>query len=49
MEFKQAGYEVGIPKQDEPWVMHDCGIVNRTGYEDERNIFLQHYGKVLIW
>ena len=30
MEFKKAGYEVGIPKQDEPWVMHDCGIVECT-------------------
>ena len=45
MEFKMAGYEVGIPKQDVPWVMHDCGIVNVMGYEDERNIFLRHYGK----
>ena len=45
MEFKKAGYEVGIPKQDEPWVMHDCGIVNVTGYEDERKKFLRHYGK----
>ena len=48
MEFKKAGYEVGIPKQDEPWVMHDCGIVNVSEYEDERNIFLRHYGKDYI-
>ena len=48
MEFKKAGYEVGIPKQDEPWVMHDCGVVNVSGYEDERNIFLRHYGKDYI-
>jgi hypothetical protein len=48
IEFQKAGYEVGIPKQDEPWVMHDCGIVNVTGYDRERNIFLQHYSKEFI-
>lgn len=45
IEFIKAGYEVGIPKQDEAWVMHDCGIVNVTGYENERNIFIQYYSK----
>lgn len=43
-EMKRAGYEVGIPKQQEPWVVHDCGIVNvRNGYETHRNKYLKEY------
>jgi hypothetical protein len=48
IEFIKAGYEVGVPKQEEPWVMHDCGIVNVNTYENERKIFLHHYGKDFI-
>jgi hypothetical protein len=47
-EFSKAGYEVGIPNQDEAWVIHDCGIVNVTGYDKERETFIQHYGKDFI-
>jgi glycosyltransferase involved in cell wall biosynthesis len=46
VEFLKAGYEVVIPKQEEPWVIHDCGIVNvKNGYDDYKNIFLQEYSK----
>jgi hypothetical protein len=48
IEFIKAGYEVGIPKQEVPWVMHDCGIVNVNTYENERKIFLHNYGKDFI-
>ncbi|MCS0674064.1 glycosyltransferase [Cytobacillus firmus] len=45
-EFLKAGYEVGIPKQeDSPWFEHDCGIVDLTGYEENRELFLKHYSK----
>ena len=42
-EFQNAGFEVGIPRQEEPWVLHDCGIVSVKGYENERKLFLKHY------
>jgi glycosyltransferase involved in cell wall biosynthesis len=46
VEFKRAGYEVVVPKQNEPWIIHDCGIVNvRNGYDDYRKKFLQEYSK----
>ncbi|WP_273226425.1 glycosyltransferase [Geosporobacter ferrireducens] len=46
MEFERAGYEVVIPKQTNPWCIHDCGIVNvENGYEKYRNVFLAEYMK----
>jgi hypothetical protein len=27
MEFRKAGYEVVIPKQEKPWCLHDSGLV----------------------
>lgn len=46
IEFKKSGYEVAIPKQKIPWVIHDCGIVNdQKGYEDYRRLFLDEYSK----
>jgi glycosyltransferase involved in cell wall biosynthesis len=46
VEFKKAGYEVVVPRQDEPWAIHDCGILNvRSEYDDYRKKFLQEYSK----
>ncbi|MGB4661764.1 MAG: glycosyltransferase family protein, partial [Mobilitalea sp.] len=43
-EFKRAGFEVGVPKQESPWCIHDCGKVNfRNGYEENRLILLEEY------
>lgn len=43
-EFKRAGFEVGVIKQESPWCIHDCGKINfRNGYEEERLIFLEEY------
>lgn len=43
IEFIRAGYEVGVVKQEQPWTIHDCGIVSVSGYEETRIIFLKHY------
>jgi glycosyltransferase involved in cell wall biosynthesis/SAM-dependent methyltransferase len=46
VEFIRAGYNVVIPKQDEPWIIHDCGLVNvSNGYEYYRKAFLNEYSK----
>ncbi len=45
MEFARAGYEIGIPHQDTPWVVHDCGVADLANYEDNRVRFLQEYGE----
>ena len=28
IEFAKAGYEVWVPKQEQPWSIHDCGYLN---------------------
>ncbi|PLR83165.1 glycosyl transferase family 2 [Bacillus canaveralius] len=44
MEFIKQGYEVGIPPQDRPWCLHDCGIVNtENGFDLYANIYLNEY------
>ncbi|MFC0418153.1 glycosyltransferase family protein [Cytobacillus solani] len=43
LEFQKAGYNVGVPKQITPWCIHDCGIVNLNGYDDNWKKFSQHY------
>ncbi|SDF44242.1 glycosyltransferase [Sporomusa acidovorans] len=48
MEFVRAGYKVVIPSQSEAWCVHDCGIVNVTGYQKFRHIFLKEYAKDLF-
>ncbi|XEC93658.1 glycosyltransferase family protein [Paenibacillus tarimensis] len=48
LEFNKAGYDVGVPKQERPWCIHDCGIVNvRNGYEEAREIFIRNYSEWL--
>ncbi|MEK3886280.1 glycosyltransferase family protein [Bacillus sp. FSL K6-3431] len=43
LEFQNAGYEVGVIQQRTPWCFHDCGIINWTDYEENRNILVQNY------
>ncbi|CAM4275243.1 glycosyltransferase [Paenibacillus alkaliterrae] len=48
-EFMKAGYEVGVPKQEDPWCIHDCGVIDvRNGFDDNRVIFLEEYSKQLF-
>jgi Glycosyltransferase like family len=43
-EFINAGYEVGIPKQESPWCVHDCGICDiGKSFQEARWSFLSHY------
>lgn len=43
LEFKKAGYIVGVPKQIRPWCLHATGTMNLAGYEENRRIFVEHY------
>ncbi|MGL5353639.1 MAG: glycosyltransferase family protein [Cetobacterium sp.] len=44
MEFNKLGYKVVIPKQETPWCVHDCGIVNTmNGFYENRDIFINNY------
>ena len=43
-EYLAHGYEIGIPKQDTPWCIHDCGIIEIDhSFEEYRKKFLIHY------
>jgi len=42
-EFRRAGYQVAVPYQQAPWVLHDCGFLNLTGYQEARDIFAREY------
>ena len=48
MEFIDAQYEVGIPRQDEPWVIHDCGTVNTNGFNQARELFIESYNNLKL-
>lgn len=44
VEFYLKGYKVVVPKQEEPWCIHDCGFVETTGnYDKYKEIFLDEY------
>ncbi|MDO3678808.1 glycosyltransferase [Paenibacillus ehimensis] len=48
-EFVKAGFEVAVPKQNKPWCIHDCGIVDvSNGFNHFKNIFLEEYSKFLF-
>lgn len=47
-EFIRAGLEVGVPHQNDPWCIHDCGSLNLNNYEDQREIFIKEYAKDLF-
>ncbi|WP_238902587.1 glycosyltransferase [Clostridium sp. YIM B02506] len=49
VEFIKVGYNVVIPRQEEPWCLHDCGIINiGENYERLRNIFIDEYSKQIF-
>lgn len=43
LEFIKYGYKVVLPQQENPWCIHDCGVVSLAGYESARHIFLKEY------
>lgn len=42
-EFRKRGYEVVVPKMEEPWCIHDDGFMNLENYYEERKKFLKEY------
>ena len=47
MVFLKNNYEIVVPKQKIPWIMHDHGIVNYDNYNYWKNIFLEEHAKFL--
>ncbi|MPM23743.1 hypothetical protein SDC9_70217 [bioreactor metagenome] len=49
IEFLRSGYEVAVPKQAEPWCIHDSGVANvSNGFNCYRKQFLEEYSKDLL-
>ncbi len=46
LEMQRYGYKVVVPKQEEPWVIHDCGVPSYWNYNKYREIVLQEYEEV---
>jgi len=42
-EFKKAGYKCVVPKQIQPWCIHDDGFMNLNDYYKYRRIFVENY------
>lgn len=46
LDYIREGFKVVVPKQDDCWCIHDCGLVDiSNGYEKYKEIFLQEYDK----
>ena len=48
MEFIRRRLKVVIPHMNEPWCIHDCGVIHSEDYEGERHKFLLEYMAPLV-
>jgi hypothetical protein len=49
IEFRKAGYDVVVPKQEKPWCLHDSGHMNiGNDYAKAKEIFCEVYCKDTI-
>lgn len=46
-EFREQGYEVLVPYQETPWVIHDSGFAKLGHYDKNRRKFLENYEKYI--
>lgn len=42
-EFLKAGYKIIVPAQNRPICLHDCGMIDLSGYELVRRRFITYY------
>jgi hypothetical protein len=42
-EFRKKGYKVVVPYMQEPWCIHDDGVINLEHYFSWQKVFLEHY------
>ena len=47
-EFNHSGYKVVVPRQKQPWCIHNCGVVSVRDYHYYRQVFLNEYGQELF-
>ncbi len=44
IEIRRAGYKLVVPKQTDPWCVHDCGVSKLLQYDKYRERFCKEYG-----
>lgn len=42
-EFLKAGYKIIVPGQENPICLHDCGMIDLSGYDEARKKFIMQY------
>ena len=42
-EFRKRGYLAVVPEQDDPWAIHDDGLLNLANYNRYRKVFMEEY------
>jgi hypothetical protein len=47
LEFIKAGYQVGVPRQNEPWCAYECTHDALLLYQQDREVFVHEYRKFL--
>ena len=49
IEFSRGGYKVVVPRQEQPWCIHDTGSANQSkDYDHYRRIFIAEYAAELF-
>lgn len=46
-EMRRAGYDILVPYQEKPWVIHDSSFAKLTYYDEARKICLKEYPEYL--
>lgn len=49
LEFKKNGYQIGVAKQESPWVIHDESLIDSSSnYERYKEMFLNEYSEYIF-
>ena len=46
-EFRKGGYQILVPYQEQPWIIHDCGFCKLGKYNEDRELLVSEYAAFL--
>lgn len=47
-EFRKRGYQILVPYQEQPWIIHDCGFCKLGKYDEDRRLLVSEYARFLL-
>ncbi len=47
-EFRKRGYQILVPYQEQPWIIHDCGFCKLGKYDEDRRLLVSEYAGFLL-